>query len=339
MKKLLIIALLFFFLGVETYSQQTYDSFDNISLIEALDILESKNKIVFSYDNEIVENKNVSLDSGDYSLQKILELLCVQASLHFEFIDNQYVLLTPIASNNKLDYLCGYIKDGKTGEPIQVASVYTASFESSTETDSTGYFRIDLSADDNKVLVSYLGYSPFAIALAYASNSPCQIYNLIPQTITFETVILKEYLADGISQSESANTVVIKPQEMDVLPGSVEKDALAAISFLPGITSPSESLDGIFVRGGTPDQNLILWDGIPLYHTSHFFGTISAFNPNIIDRVNIFRSGIGSEYGGRVSSVIDIHSKEEITEKFRFGAGFNLTHLHFDFDIPLWKNS
>ena len=339
MKKVLLISLLFFCLGTDLFSQQAYDSFDNTSLIEALDILESKNQIVFSYDNEIIENKNVSLNAGDYSLQKILELICVQASLHFEFIDNKYVLLTPLANYNKLDYLCGYIKDGKTGEAIQVASVYTESFESSTETDSTGYFRIDLSAEDKKVLVSYLGYSPFAIELAYASNSPCQVYNLIPQTITFETVILKEYLADGISQTENANTVVIKPQEMDVLPGSVEKDALAAISFLPGITSPSESLDGIFVRGGTPDQNLILWDGIPLYHTSHFFGTISAFNPNIIDRVNIFRSGIGSEYGGRVSSVIDIHSKQEITKKFRFGAGFNLTHLHFDFDIPLWKNS
>jgi len=338
MKKVLLITLFFLCFGFLSTAQQSYDAITKEPLIEVLSILESKNQIVFSYNNENIENHLISLSPGSYTLQQILESVFEQTDLSFEFIDNKFILLTKKIGVHQLEYLCGFLKD-EFGEPIVYASVTNASLTKVVETDLQGYFKINLSAMDEVILVSYLGYEPLTIDLANAITDPCQEYFIGMTSVSFETVILKEYLADGINQTENANTVVIEPNKMNILPGSVEKDVMAAISFLPGITSPGESLDGIHVRGGTPDQNLILWDGIPMYHTSHFFGTISAFNPNIIDHVNVLRSGIGSQYGGRVSSVIDIHSKQEITDKFKIGAGFNLTHMHLDLDIPLWKNS
>ncbi len=339
MKKELSIALFFLFIGVSSNAQQSYGVFNKTPLIEALSILEKKNQVTFSYDNDNVEDQFITTNSGSYTLQQILHNVFDQTNLKFEFIDNRYILLTPKKKKNELKYLCGYVKDGSSGEPLLFATVMNGSQKTFAETDLEGYFKLNISNTDQIVTISYLGYRPYVIHLEEVSNDSCRVYDISIESVSFAPIILKEYLADGINQTENANTVVIEPEEMNVLPGSVEKDVLSAISFLPGITSPGESLDGIHVRGGTPDQNLILWDGIPMYHTSHFFGTISAFNPNIIDHVNVHRSGIGSEYGGRVSSVIDIRSKEEITKKFNFGAGFNLTHIHLDLDIPLWNNS
>jgi len=325
--------------GFLSIAQRTYDALNETPLVEVLSLLEAKNEITFSYDNDNIENQFISIKAGTYTLQQYLQNVFSQSKLNFEFIDNRYILLTTKKRKNPMEYICGYVVDGNSGEPILFASLMTDISTSFAETDLKGYFKMDISDSDQVVTISYLGYESYVINLEEVSNDPCQVYDISVESISFAPIILKEYLADGINQTENANTVVIEPEEMNVLPGSVEKDVLSAISFLPGITSPGESLDGIHVRGGTPDQNLILWDGIPMYHTSHFFGTISAFNPNIIDHVNVHRSGIGSEYGGRVSSVIDIRSKEEITKKFNVGAGFNLTHLHLDLDIPLWKNS
>lgn len=339
MKKVHLTTLFFLCFGFLSLAQQSYDAISNKPLIDVLSTLELKNQILFSYDNANIEDQFVSLTSGNYTLQEVLENVFDQTDLTFEFIDNKHILLTLMSSVHQLEYLCGYLKDADSGEPIMYATIANASLTKLVETDLQGYFKIDLSAKDEVITVSYLGYKPLIITLVNATNDPCQEYFVGVTSLSFETVILKEYLADGINQTENANTIVIEPTKMNILPGSVEKDVMAAISFLPGITSPGESLDGIHVRGGTPDQNLILWDDIPMYHTSHFFGNISAFNPNIIDHVNVHRSGIGSQYGGRVSSVIDIHSQQNITKKFNMGAGFNLTHINLDLDIPLWKNS
>ncbi|MEM9544645.1 MAG: TonB-dependent receptor [Bacteroidota bacterium] len=339
MNKLLPLTLFFVCLGFFSMAQQSYPAMDEMPLEEVLQLLETKNEVVFSYNNDKIANQYISIDPGTYTLQQILQNVFDQSQLKYEFIDNRYILLTSKKRQNQLDYLCGYLKDGITKEPIMFATVNNTSMTEFTETDTNGYFKIKVRDSDFFVEISFLGYEPYIIDLEKVTGDTCDMYFVRVETISFPTVVLKEYLTDGISQTDNGNTVIINPDEMDVLPGSVEKDVLSAISFLPGITTPGESLDGIHIRGGTPDQNLILWDGIPMYHTSHFFGTISAFNPNIIDHVNVLRSGIGSEFGGRVSSVIDIHSKEEITERFNLGAGFNLTHINLDLDIPLWKNS
>ncbi|MDF1695170.1 MAG: TonB-dependent receptor [Saprospiraceae bacterium] len=339
MKKVLLTTLFLTQFVIQAVAQNTYDAFDQAPLKEVLVYLESKHQIVFSYDDDRISSHFITTKEGSFSLQQVLQDIFNQTDLDFEFIDTKHIVLTVNKGVHQLKYLCGYVTDALTDEPVPFASIFNDTKSYGAESDQNGYFKISVSPTDRSIYISFLGYNRLEIPLQNLSTSPCLTYKLASQSVSFEPVILKEYLTDGINQTENANIVVIEPQEMDVLPGSVEKDVLATMQFLPGITSPGESLDGIHVRGGTPDQNLILWDGIPMYHTSHFFGTISAFNPNIIDHVNVHRSGIGSEFGGRVSSVIDIHSKEEITDNFNMGAGFNLTHAHLDFDIPLWKNS
>lgn len=331
----------FIFLGIVlvAHAQKNITNIQNEPLVQVLSQIEEKYQVSFSYKDDNVAGYEVSIPAGSYSMQAILEKVFVQTRLTFEILDGQHILIAQKSTQDSDSYLCGYIKDELSGEPYMYASIHTYSLSTFTESDTLGYFKVAVGVEDKFVYISYLGCESYRISITDNLGQPCLDYYLSSKAIDFETVVLTEYLLDGISQSENANTIVIEPGEMSLLPGSVDQDVMAAIQFLPGITSATESLDDLSIRGGTPDQNLILYDGIPMYHTSHFFGSISAFNPFIIDNISVHRSGIGSEYGGRVSGVIDIKSEEEIAKKFSIGAGINLMHTYVDTKFPLWKNS
>jgi len=339
MRPVLLIGILFLISASSLFAQHRYASLSNIPLEDVLREIEKKNNLTFSYDASAVEGYSIDIQEGEFSLQSILELVFQQTRLTFEILDGQHILITRKEAKNEASSLCGYILDQQTLEPIPYATIYSDDQSKGAESDQNGYFNLELLQDDRSVYISFLGYKTLDIALNQYVNGDCSKYYLETVNINFETVTLIEYLSDGITQSENGNTINLRPDDMDILPGSVEQDILSAIQFLPGIVSADETLDGLSVRGGTPDQNLVLYDNIPMYHTSHFFGSISAFNPYIIDQVDVHRSGIGSEYGGRVSSVIDIKSKDQITKKFDVGAGVNLTHAYINTNIPLWKGS
>lgn len=128
--------------------------------------------------------------------------------------------------------------------------------------------------------------------------------------------------------AENGSATVLRPSRIGALPGQVDPDVFSTIQFLPGINAPNGDASGLYVRGGASDQNLILWEGIPIYHAAHFFGMISAFNPYIIDKVKVYRGGFGSSYGGRISSVIELESPEQEPTGTRFGAGLNFVNAY-----------
>ncbi|WP_386131634.1 TonB-dependent receptor plug domain-containing protein [Winogradskyella litorisediminis] len=138
-----------------------------------------------------------------------------------------------------------------------------------------------------------------------------------------DEVFVQNYLTKGISKSIDG-TIEISPQKFGILPGLSEPDILQTIQTLPGITSVDERISNINIRGGTNDQNLILYEGIRMYQTGHFFGLISAFNPYLTQNVNVSLNGTRTKYGSGVSSLISINNDDNITEKTKSGAGFNL---------------
>jgi hypothetical protein len=334
--KHLFAGLLFLILSISAKAQVDYSAYTEVNLSIILSEIEKQHKVVFSFDADLVGSKFISLQKGSYTLSEILERLEDQANLSFDFIDGQNILI--YRPEPKQYALCGYLKDEQTLDPIAFANIYTPDGRAGTSSNEAGYFEIQIEGDP-RLLASYLGYQKLELIAQSLADSTCLDFLMKLGGISFKPVLLKEYLTDGISQSNLGNTVIIDPGEMSMLPGAVDNDVLASIQFLPGISSPSESLSNIHIRGGTPDQNLILWDDIPLFHTSHLFGTISALNPFVIDKVNVYRSGVNSEFGGRVSGVIDIETKNEIISKFKGSAGINFTHTYLNLNIPLWKNS
>ncbi len=149
-----------------------------------------------------------------------------------------------------------------------------------------------------------------------------------------EEILINEYLTSGINE-RTDNSISVSPDKLGILPGLTEPDILQSLQMIPGVQSPSETASGLYIRGGTPDQNLILWDGIKMYNSGHFFGTISAFNPYITEDIKLFKSGSKARYGNRISSVVDITSENKIPEHTKGGFGFNMTHGDFYLKTPL----
>jgi len=158
-------------------------------------------------------------------------------------------------------------------------------------------------------------------------------------TQELDEVILTEYLTSGITRENEDTSVLVSPQRLGILPGLTEPDVLQSIQLLPGVQSPTETASGLYIRGGTPDQNLVLWDGIKMYHSGHFFGLISAFNPYITENVKLYKSGTKAQYGNRISGVIDITSERNIPKDFEGGFGSNMTHADAYIKAPIGKST
>ncbi|WP_299762364.1 TonB-dependent receptor plug domain-containing protein [uncultured Dokdonia sp.] len=151
-----------------------------------------------------------------------------------------------------------------------------------------------------------------------------------------DEVYIKNYLTSGISTNRTG-AIIVKPDDFGILPGLIEPDILQTIQALPGILSVDETVSNINVRGGTHDQNLILWDGVKVYQSGHFFGLISAFNPHLAKNVFVAKNGTSAIYGDGVSSIIDIQLDQSINDDFSGGLGFNFIDANAVAKIPLSK--
>ena len=150
-------------------------------------------------------------------------------------------------------------------------------------------------------------------------------------------IILQDYITNGIHKQKDGSFKIL-PKKLNILPGITEPDLFQNIQLLPGVISLEETATDIHVRGGSPDQNLILWDGIKIYHSGHLFGTFSAFNPYITNKINFINKGTDARYGDRISSVIDIKTNNEIATKTTGGFGFNMIEADAFLEIPVIKN-
>ncbi|MES2411788.1 MAG: TonB-dependent receptor plug domain-containing protein [Bacteroidota bacterium] len=151
-----------------------------------------------------------------------------------------------------------------------------------------------------------------------------------------EEVTVEEFLAKGIQKTNQH--YIIYPQKVQTLPGITDADILQSLQQLPGVKSPNETATGLNIRGGTADQNLILMDGIRLYHPGHLFGMISSINPNVEQTVNFYNKAVNPKFGERVSGIIDIKSTNKISKKIKVNAGINGLNLDAYLQMPLVKD-
>jgi len=158
-----------------------------------------------------------------------------------------------------------------------------------------------------------------------------------PYLEKLEAVHIANYLTSGIVKNTNGG-VSISPAKTGVLPGLIEPDILQTIQALPGVLSANEDVSNINVRGGTSDQNLVLYDGIKMYQTGHFFGLISAFNSNLINKVSVYRHGTQAQYGDAVSSVVNMRLLDDVAKPFKAGVGANLISTDGFAIVPLKKN-
>ncbi|WP_299125393.1 TonB-dependent receptor [uncultured Winogradskyella sp.] len=167
----------------------------------------------------------------------------------------------------------------------------------------------------------------------FIAITPKKDAELKTATQRLEEVVVTNYLTKGISKTNSG-TIEVDTRAFNILPGLIEPDVLQIVQNLPGIISVDERISNINVRGGTNDQNLILYEGIRMYQTGHFFGLISAFNPYLSEEINISKNGTSVKYGNGVSSTISIKNTDNLDQKFNAGIGGNLLSVDGFAKIP-----
>lgn len=284
--------------------------------------IESKTDVIFSFSEEVIKNLSVTIEKNNISLSEAIALISEQTGLILERVSDKQIILRK--KSDKIS-VCGYLIDATNGESLAFATVLIDQSTTGTTTNEIGYFKLEDLNPDAILRLQYIGFSDRLItARTYADNS-CQNIMLQPETQTLDEVVVLGYLTNGVNKNADGSFTMVR-EDMGIFPGLVEPDILESVQFAPGITSLDESASGIQIRGGSPDQNLILFDGIKMYNTGHFFGMISAFNPYVIETAKIFKGGASPEYGDRISGVIDISSGDKVPKEVSGGFGVNGTH-------------
>ena len=219
-----------------------------------------------------------------------------------------FVLILPTIAFAQKHTVSGYVKDAGSSESLIGSTVLNKKTLQGTAANVHGFYSLTLSEDSVHLVYSYVGYAPIQIKLLLHSDTTIDV-GLINGTQLAEVVVkaTKSDEIQEVSQMSAVNVPVDQIKNLPALLGQV--DVLKVLQLMPGVKS-SEGSTGLYVRGGGPDQNLMLLDGVPVYNASHLFGFLSVFNADAINRVDLIKGGFPARYGGRLSSVIDINMKD-----------------------------
>ena len=295
-----------------------------IALKEIIASIENRHHVTFNYSVNINETYLIAPEEF-LSLEQQLMYLEKQTDFYFENIDNKFINIS-LKTKKKPTTLCGYIYSSSDNKPIENANIKTSDNKHITS-NSEGYFEIKKTVK-SEITISHIGFTTKKINQTEIKDNDCIKIILESELTNLQEIITNSVLATGITKN-SDGSFIIKPKKFSILPGLIEADILQTMQQIPGVNSHDESVANINIRGGTHDQNLFLWNGIRMYQTGHFFGLISAFNPNLPHNISIYKNGSSAFYGESVSSVVNISSTPENFEKNTISAGINMINADF----------
>jgi hypothetical protein len=232
----------------------------------------------------------------------------------------------------------GYVRDSLTGETIIGSTVTVVGSNRSLLTNNYGFFSVTLPAGDYDVLFSHVSYETVSRRLSLRSDQTFTI-SLLPKSAALQEVVVFNKRKDGNVKNAQMGKLDLSMNQIRSIPAFLgEVDILKAIQLLPGVQSAGEGNAGFYVRGGGPDQNLILLDDATVYNTGHLFGFFSVFNGDAIKNVSLIKGGMPAQFGGRLSSVLDVAMKEGNINSFQGEGGIGLIASRFSLQGPLQKN-
>ncbi|HZX74951.1 MAG TPA: TonB-dependent receptor plug domain-containing protein [Cyclobacteriaceae bacterium] len=233
--------------------------------------------------------------------------------------------------------ISGYIRDSETGESLIGATALGIKTFSGTSANTHGFYSLTLSKDSIVLVFSYVGYQPATLKFLLRKDTVVNVG--LKNSAQLDEVVIKATESDAIHESTKMSTVTISAQQIKSMPAFMgETDILKVLQLTPGVQSGNEGSTGLYVRGGGPDQNLILLDGVPVYNASHLFGFFSTFNADAINHVELIKGGFPARYGGRLSSVIDINMKDGDMKKFKGEGTISLIAAKATLEGPIIKD-
>ncbi len=259
-------------------------------------------------------------------------------SLKWEKNKNQFIVTIPTVKNNFSSK--GIIIDSQSGEPIPFANVYIRELNIGDISSQDGTFFISQITSKTSLLsASYIGYETKEVKLNFPNDlDDFQKIYLKPKVINSEEVSITGEYREFMTKSDYPGQISFSPRHISTLPNLGEVDIFRSLQFLPGIQLGLGETSNLYIRGGSPDQNLIVLDGMPIYKVSHMFGFISGISSEAVKDIQIYKANIPAKYGGRVSSVINITSKIGNIMKPRAAIYTNLMSQGMTAELPFFKN-
>ncbi len=235
--------------------------------------------------------------------------------------------------------LSGYVKDNNSGEELIGASVFIKDKNDGSYTNYYGYYSITLPKGTYEIEYSYMGYETSLITVDLTKSVTKNVeLELVAQKV--ETVTVSAVAKDKNVTSTEMGVQTLQMQDIKTIPVLFgENDVLKTLQLMPGIKGAGEGNSGYYVRGGGADQNLILLDEAPVYNASHMLGFFSVFNGDAIRDVKMYKGSMPAEYGGRLSSVLDIKMKEGNMRKYQFTGGIGTISSRLAVEGPIKKDT
>ena len=305
---------------------------NDILLHDALITIEQKYGVQFNYAEETIKDVYVASPNVELEIEAVLTNLQNQTDLSFSKLDDRFILIKSKVQNT----LCGYVKTLYDDIPIPMATVQNGS--NGTITNADGYFELKLSGKNLIIEARALGYATIQINMNDLDLSNCINITLEPNIQTLSEVYISNYITKGINKLNNGS-FNIDIEDFEILPGLIDADVLRSVQAFPGIMSVSETVSNINIRGGSHDQNLILWDDIKMYQSGHFFGLISMYNPQITQNVSLFKNGTNAQFSDGVSGTIAMYTENKLNKSIKGSFGANLIDANAFLDIPLGAKS
>lgn len=297
----------------------------------------SKVSIVYS-ENKIPSEAPVTVNASKEKLGDVLTVILKKFDFKYQLVGNQLVVVKLNLENLENEYIIsGYIRDAASKEYLISAAAYLADGVKGTYTNEYGFFSLKLPRETNRVHFSYLGYKTHTIELYLDKNTNVEIF-LTPEQLVLNEVLVSENQENYAMETPADQQMlgINKINKGNHLMG--ESDAFRYISMLPGVNTGADGVGGLNIRGGSYDQNLVLLDGVPLYNTGHALGIFSVFNASSVKNVNLVKGAFPARYGGRLSSVVDVQTKDGNMEKTSGEASMSLISLKAGIEGPIIKN-
>ncbi|MBT8278060.1 MAG: TonB-dependent receptor [Bacteroidia bacterium] len=247
------------------------------------------------------------------------------------------IILMPAALAQEKFTLSGSISDANSNETLIGVNILIPELQTGTTTNAYGFYSITLPKGSYKIIISYLGFQSVEELLVLDKDIQ-KNFKLNESSEFLDEVVIKndiEKLNIRKAQMSVNNLSISTIKQLPVVLGEV--DIVKSITLLPGVTNAGEGSSGFNVRGGSADQNLILLDEATIFNSSHLFGFFSVFNPDAIKDIKLYKGGIPSKYGGRVSSVLDIYQKDGNSKEFHMNGGIGLVSSRLLAEGPLEK--
>ena len=277
-------------------------------LPDALDRLMAETGADLVYATDLVAGKTARCHVENATAAEVLGCLLLGTGVSAEPRGPDRFVLVP-RPDDASHTLSGFVVDAASGEALVGANLYVPALRRGTTTNQEGFYSLSLPAESVRLVVSYLGYERKVIPLKLQSDRRRTI-ELSPSAVQAGSLEVTAEQAP-LQQTTRTSTVEITAKRAKQTPTLLgQTDVLKTLQLLPGVQSGNEGTSGLYVRGGTPDQNQILLDGAPLYNVSHLFGFLSVFNPDIIQNVRLTKGGFPARYGGHLSSVVEVSTED-----------------------------